>query len=1031
MSSAASIIHNFDNVPLESPDFNLIQNALQYKQAKLDTNRAKIQSISDQFQMLDVAKDVDKDYIDKRLQSVVDTANQYAGGDLSSSSLTNSIIQNIGQVADDNVKNAVFSTKLYRAEQAEWDKIRKDSPEKYSETNHAYASRVSKQWLADQTVGKRYTGGGGFIEYRDLSKKLLDNIGKMQEQLKAKWVQTGPKQGYFQSLDTYEAVDRNKMNQALDALYDEKDQQQMKINAWADYGSTSTEQMKADWNAISAPELETAQNRIAALKVLKAKPEESANIATYDAEIKTHEQTIENIQANNFEDVYDTYGHEGAAQILYKAKLKDSILDAYSYQPRLIDRKIDDVQAESIKFQQKVSEFDQTMELKKADLLLRTEQLKINKQLAEAKLGVDSEGNPTKKDTDKSEPVVLKNPTPKTGIEEHLSVISNSWKGIEALGVERGDIDKNDFVKLNTQLADLEGKVKRGESVNIGGKSIKVTLDNIVKLRNFRDNVVNTSKAEKEIHGHIDNMLYGGKDGGIGIQTTLERLAEAKVKGRAYDFDIAELPKFDWILVADGKGGYVKAKPKTSNPYATLLTMKATGKELSDAQQKTLQAYTAQYAISDDRLSIPDDMRVEMYRNLKYNTLKGVSSSVAASIIGNNLDELKSKIKPKVYGSEVRNSTRFKTPIPYGAVNLNTEKLLNNYDVELRQDHWSKSTFSDPILHNTISKVNEAYNMLDINPKDQRAIQIINQAKNDLANYQKQKDRNVQYTPLSSITAYDTEWNDASGNEKSIGGMNNLVDKTIQSINSLSNMDKIYKEMSYQNPILNPGNPDYKAIKGLAIQKGLVGEDYKGPLEVERFNKDDLSGKDVVIKASIKKSSKEGGGYEYKSSEPIEYNNFLKGTNFEIAKPKRPTYDATRGEYAESITLGTGAGIDDSGSFAENIPNIVAFAKTTNTQKIGDIVNNYFDGKYRFNIEPINNQYFKTVRDTSGNIVYKATTGQVTFDDEDYKHIVGNSDTAVSDIMTEWLEVEKNRAIALQNANALKQQTQQAREYLK
>ena len=64
-----------------------------------------------------------------------------------SDNLTNSIISNISQVADENVKNAVMSTRLYRAEMAEWEKAKKDSPDKYSQVNHAYAMQATQPWL--------------------------------------------------------------------------------------------------------------------------------------------------------------------------------------------------------------------------------------------------------------------------------------------------------------------------------------------------------------------------------------------------------------------------------------------------------------------------------------------------------------------------------------------------------------------------------------------------------------------------------------------------------------------------------------------------------------------------------------------------------------------------------------------------------------------------------------------------------------------------------------------------------------------
>jgi len=280
-------------------------------------------------------------------------------------------------------------------------------------------------------------------------------------------------------------------------------------------------------------------------------------------------------------------------------------------------------------------------------------------------------------------------------------------------------------------------------------------------------------------------------------------------------------------------------------------------------------------------------------------------------------------------------------------------------------------------------------------------------------------------TPLSDLTARTNEYIGKSGKEVSLPGAKDIIKNGINLINSVGSLDVMYKEMSYQNPILRPGSSEYTRIKNLAVSKGLVGEDYKGPLEIERFREGDMSGNNVVIKANLKNSEKQGGGFKIESSQDIDYNDFLKTTGYAIARPKRPTYDASKGKYANSIELGNGAGIDDTGSFGQRLQNYTEFAKNIGASNIGNIINNYFSGQYSFGIEAINGQYFKTVKDNSGKTLYKTETGEVTFDDEDYKNIVNVSDDVVSDIMTSWLDQEQIKAQRLTDVRNIQDQNKQ------
>jgi len=178
--NAYGIIHNFDTQNLYRPDFNFINSALSYKQTKYDANNAKLQNLYDQYSLLKVHNDVDQEYVEKRLEAVRDITNKYGSMDLSDDNFASSLMGTVSQVLDEKVKNAVLSTQLINSEDAQWAKMKETKPDVYSDLNRAYAIEHSdrRSYESAQQAGTVYRGGAGFIEYRDLSKKLMDNIPK-------------------------------------------------------------------------------------------------------------------------------------------------------------------------------------------------------------------------------------------------------------------------------------------------------------------------------------------------------------------------------------------------------------------------------------------------------------------------------------------------------------------------------------------------------------------------------------------------------------------------------------------------------------------------------------------------------------------------------------------------------------------------------------------------------------------------------------------------------------------------------------
>src|SRR5688572_17572847 len=109
-----------DNLPVfkeyvqQQPVEAMVQVGMQ-KQARYDEGIQKIQSQIDKVAGMDVVRDVDKQYLQSKLNTLGGDLKKVAAGDFSNYQLVNSVggmINSIGK--DRNVQNAVGSTMRYR-----------------------------------------------------------------------------------------------------------------------------------------------------------------------------------------------------------------------------------------------------------------------------------------------------------------------------------------------------------------------------------------------------------------------------------------------------------------------------------------------------------------------------------------------------------------------------------------------------------------------------------------------------------------------------------------------------------------------------------------------------------------------------------------------------------------------------------------------------------------------------------------------------------------------------------------------------
>ena len=149
-----------------------------YKQQKYEEGIQKIQTSIDNIAGLDVASELDKTYLQSKLNQLGNDLTTVAAGDFSNFQLVNSTTGMVSQIArDPNVQNAVSSTARLRKQQAEMEKAISDG--KSSPQNIAKFQEGVSKYLNKEDLKQSYTGR--YTQYIDIEKKLREVADKIHE----------------------------------------------------------------------------------------------------------------------------------------------------------------------------------------------------------------------------------------------------------------------------------------------------------------------------------------------------------------------------------------------------------------------------------------------------------------------------------------------------------------------------------------------------------------------------------------------------------------------------------------------------------------------------------------------------------------------------------------------------------------------------------------------------------------------------------------------------------------------------------
>jgi len=222
-----------------------------YKQQKYDEGIQKIQTNIDNIAGLDVVRDVDKAYLQSKLNQLGNNLTSVAGGDFSNFQLVNSVNGMTNQIAKDpNVLNAIASAKTYRKGLEDMAAANKDGK---GAASHDWLFKTdANEWLNNQEINKTFTGG--YKQYSNYQKNAQEVIKGLVKNETGRDVafETGPN-GEMIVLDAItrtriSGITPERIRSALMVGLSPNDFQSMQIDGRYNYSNSTPEQFVNDAN---------------------------------------------------------------------------------------------------------------------------------------------------------------------------------------------------------------------------------------------------------------------------------------------------------------------------------------------------------------------------------------------------------------------------------------------------------------------------------------------------------------------------------------------------------------------------------------------------------------------------------------------------------------------------------------------------------------------------------------------------------------------------------------------------------------
>lgn len=264
-----------------------------YKQQKYDEGIQKVQSYIDNVAGLDVVRDIDKAYLQSKLNELGSKLKTVAAGDFSNYQLVNSVGGMATQIVKDpNVQNAVTSTSWYRKQLADMEAAIKEG--KSSQANIYDFNEKSNSWLNSTELGKSFKDR--YTPYKNVKAVAMEAIKALHPKLREIDIPYKIEGGVINTKEIADAMQRNKIEgidenqikQAISASLTPDDINQLEIDANYQFRGIDSDNLvqiaQNNYKKKREDVIQTLDYLRGQLNLASADPNESKKIQTMIAE---------------------------------------------------------------------------------------------------------------------------------------------------------------------------------------------------------------------------------------------------------------------------------------------------------------------------------------------------------------------------------------------------------------------------------------------------------------------------------------------------------------------------------------------------------------------------------------------------------------------------------------------------------------------------------------------------------------------------------------------------------------------------